>query len=414
MEDHAHWMRRAVRVAMNGRGHVEPNPMVGCVIVKDGRLIGEGYHQQFGGPHAEPNALAACTESPAGATVYVTLEPCCHTNKKTPPCVPKLIEARVGRVVIGCHDPNPEVKGRGAAQLRGAGIEVTVPVLEGACRQLLAPFIARTVYRRPYVTLKWVETADGKVAGYGGRRLRISSERSTRIVHELRALSDAVVVGMGTVTHDDPLLTARGVAHARPLVRGVIGSRSLAMGSQLLQTVAEGPVVLYCAPGATGALETEPETGALVSVALKKLRSLRVEVVAVPEIGDHRVSLEAVLHDLWKRGLTHALIEPGPTLAASFIAEGRADRVWVFRSAKTLDELTTYTKKRLRGLPAPSAVGVPYPPVATTTVGADTLTEYLNPVSPVFFAPEPSADFVLAEENSSRDDRLGAPGVGRQ
>src|SRR5829696_7022930 len=123
-------MRRAVALAQRGRGRVEPNPMVGCVIVKDGRLIGEGHHQQFGGPHAEPNALANCTESPAGATAYVTLEPCCHTDKKTPPCVPKLIEAKVARVVIGCLDPNPDVNGKGLAMLRAAGIQVDGPVVE--------------------------------------------------------------------------------------------------------------------------------------------------------------------------------------------------------------------------------------------------------------------------------------------
>src|SRR5688500_10608277 len=153
MQADAHWMRRAIRLAMNGRGCVEPNPMVGCVIVKNGpstslgpgRVIGEGYHQQFGGPHAEPNALAACTESPQGATVYVTLEPCCHTDKKTPPCVPKLIEAKVARVVIGCLDPNPSVNGEGAALLRAAGIEVVARLLEAECRQLIAPFIANVV-----------------------------------------------------------------------------------------------------------------------------------------------------------------------------------------------------------------------------------------------------------------------------
>ena len=117
-------MRRAIHLAMRGRGRVEPNPMVGCVIVKDVRIIGEGYHQQYGGPHAEPNALAACTESPAGATAYVTLEPCCHTNKQTPPCVPRLIAAKVSRVVIGCVDPNPQVAGRGILELRAAGIVV--------------------------------------------------------------------------------------------------------------------------------------------------------------------------------------------------------------------------------------------------------------------------------------------------
>src|SRR3954452_5275705 len=126
------FLRRALRLAMNGRGRVEPNPMVGCVIVKNGRVIGEGYHQEFGGPHAEPNALASCTEPPQGATAYVTLEPCCHTNKKTPPCAPRLIEAKIARVVIGCLDPNPDVNGNGVAMLRAAGIQVDGPILEGA------------------------------------------------------------------------------------------------------------------------------------------------------------------------------------------------------------------------------------------------------------------------------------------
>src|SRR6188472_1364396 len=154
------FMRRAIRLAMNGRGRVEPNPMVGCVIVsKDGRVIGEGYHQEFGGPHAEPNALASCTESPAGATAYVTLEPCCHTNKKTPPCAPRVIEAGIARVVVGCLDPNPEVDGKGVAMLRAAGVRVDGPALEGEAKQLIAPFIARTRLGRPYVTLKWAETA---------------------------------------------------------------------------------------------------------------------------------------------------------------------------------------------------------------------------------------------------------------
>src|SRR4051812_44360191 len=162
------FMRLAIRLAMNGRGAVEPNPMVGCVIVKDGRVIGEGYHERFGGPHAEPNALASCTESPAGATAYVTLEPCCHTNKKTPPGTPRLIEAKLARVVIGCLDPNPDVDGKGVAMLRAAGIDVDAPALEAEAKQLIAPFLARTRYHWPYVTLKWAQSADGKIAGPGG------------------------------------------------------------------------------------------------------------------------------------------------------------------------------------------------------------------------------------------------------
>src|SRR3954471_11125068 len=143
-ETDAQFLNRAMHLGMNGRGRVEPNPMVGCVLVKNGRVIGEGYHAQFGGPHAEPEALASCTESPTGATAYVTLEPCCHTNKKTPPCTPRLIEAKIARVVIGCLDPNPDVNGKGVAMLRAAGIQVDGPVLEPISKQLIAPFLART------------------------------------------------------------------------------------------------------------------------------------------------------------------------------------------------------------------------------------------------------------------------------
>ena len=159
------FLRRAVRLAMNGRGGVEPNPMVGCVVVKDGRVIGEGYHGQFGGPHAEPTALDACTESPTGATAYVTLEPCCHTDKKTPPCAPRLVREGIARVVVGCLDPNPKVNGNGVRLLRDACVRVDGPVLEAECKQLIAAFLKRVGGRRPYVTVKWAESADGKVGG---------------------------------------------------------------------------------------------------------------------------------------------------------------------------------------------------------------------------------------------------------
>src|SRR4051794_6014671 len=162
------WMHRAIRLAMNGRGHVEPNPMVGCVIVKNDRVIGEGYHGRFGGPHAEPTALAACTENCRGATAYVTLEPCCHTNKKTPPCAPRLIDAGITRVVMGCTDPNPNVDGRGVAALKEAGVEVVNGILERESKQLNAAFFKGTLFARPYVTLKWAESINGKVAGAGG------------------------------------------------------------------------------------------------------------------------------------------------------------------------------------------------------------------------------------------------------
>ncbi|MFI5377866.1 MAG: bifunctional diaminohydroxyphosphoribosylaminopyrimidine deaminase/5-amino-6-(5-phosphoribosylamino)uracil reductase RibD [Tepidisphaerales bacterium] len=206
--DHA-FMRRAIQLAMRGRGGVEPNPMVGCVLANGDRIIAESWHQFFGGPHAEPLALQTAGDAARGATAYVTLEPCCHERKKTPPCVPALIRAGVARVVAGCMDPNPMVNGHGLALLQQAGIVVEAGILEDACRQLLAPFIARTTYRRPYVTLKWAQTADGKMAGPMGRRMAISNATSTRLVHELRSRCDAIVVGVKTAINDDPLLTAR-------------------------------------------------------------------------------------------------------------------------------------------------------------------------------------------------------------
>src|SRR3954468_13220641 len=226
MDSNEHFLRRAIRLAMNGRGRVEPNPMVGCVIVRrDGRVIGEGFHEQFGGPHAEPNALAACAragESPEGATAYVTLEPCCHTNKKTPPCAPRVIAAKIARVVVGCLDPNPDVDGKGVAMLRAAGVRVDGPVLEGEAKQLIAPFIARTRLGRPYVTLKWAQTADGKVAGPGGARMQISNAFSRDLVHDLRARCDGILVGVNTVLIDNPLLNARDATQRRDPARFVL------------------------------------------------------------------------------------------------------------------------------------------------------------------------------------------------
>jgi diaminohydroxyphosphoribosylaminopyrimidine deaminase/5-amino-6-(5-phosphoribosylamino)uracil reductase len=374
------FLDQAVQLAMGGRGRVEPNPMVGCVIAQDGRALGQGSHQRFGGPHAEPNALAACRESPAGATVYVTLEPCCHTNKKTPPCVPALIAANVARVVVGCVDPNPQVSGRGIEQLRLAGIAVDVADDE-RCRQLLAPFVAANVHRRPYVTLKWAQSADCKVAGPGGKRVRISNEASHRVIHEVRSRCDAVMVGIGTVMADDPLLTVRGVEAKRPLLRIVLDSDlRLPMHSQLVRTIDQGRVIDFCSK------EAADYSGTRAALA-----SVGVEIHAVSSDGPGRLSLEQVLSQVARLGVTHLMVEPGPTLARRFMECGCWDRAWVFRSSRKIDDPT-----------APAAVGAPANAVAQTTIDGDVLTEYLNPDG-VYFGPFPSADFVWVE------GRMGNP-----
>ena len=371
------WMRSAIRLAMNGRGRVEPNPMVGCVIVNpDGRVIGEGHHAQYGGPHAEPAALGSCTEPPAGATAYVTLEPCCHTNKKTPPCAPRLIEAKLARVVIGCLDPNPDVNGKGVAMLRAAGIRVDGPVLEKSAKQLIAPFLARVIHRRPYVTLKWAQTADRKVAGPQGRRIQISSNESTRRVHELRARSDGILVGIRTVLNDDPLLTARGVENPRPLTRIVLDSElRFETTCSMVPRPGSGQVILCCAEDAYA------ERG---NQFVQLFSGDGLSLLPVPRDPRGGLSLRHVLAGLGRTTMTHLLVEPGPLTAGSFIRDNLADRIWVFRSPDCLREAS-----------APSAVQVTFPPAAQTASGRDTLTEYLNPDGPAFFALEPSADFVL-------------------
>lgn len=375
-------MRRAIRLAMRGRGRVEPNPMVGCVIAQGPRVIGEGFHAEFGGPHAEPAALSSLTESAEGATAYVTLEPCCHTNKKTPPCTPALIEAKLARVVVGSVDPNPDVNGRGLDQLRAAGIEVTSGVLGDEAKQLLAPFIGRTVYDRPYVTLKWAETADGKIAGPAGKPLRISNAASGRAVHALRAKSDAILVGINTVINDDPLLTARDAPPAalpivpRRLIRAVLDARlRIPMSSKLVRTARQDRVFVHFDRYLIGAEHDR----------MRVLRDAGVEPFPVG-ITHAGLRLDEVLNNLAGFGATHVLVEPGPTLAHSFLhQDDLTDRVWIIHAPNRAPESASIP-----------GVGLPAHYIRTGEVNldGDRLTEFLNPASPLFFAAEPSADFL--------------------
>jgi diaminohydroxyphosphoribosylaminopyrimidine deaminase/5-amino-6-(5-phosphoribosylamino)uracil reductase len=375
------WMRAALDLAMQGRGAVEPNPMVGCVIVKNGRMIGQGFHAAYGQPHAEPTALAACAESPAGATVYATLEPCCHYNKQTPPCVPRLIEAKVTRVVVGCLDPNPDVNGKGIAQLTEAGIKVDPPVLQDQARQLIAPFIARVVHRRPYVTLKWAESANGQVAGVAGRAVRITNLASDRVIHALRARCDAIAVGTNTLLNDDPLLTARGVEsqRGRPLLRVVLSnSLKIPLQSRLVKTAREQPVIVYTTSSDEQAKGTIAAAG--------------VTIITLPARADSRFSFADVMTDLHERGVTHLLVEPGPTLTRYFLERGQADRVWVFRSSSEIEDA--------RGFATSYAPAIKYPETGRVDLDSDTLTEYLNPNSDVYFACDASADLELARQSN--------------
>lgn len=369
------FLRRAARLARKGRGRVEPNPMVGCVIAREDRVLGEGFHEQFGSPHAEPNALAACGEPPSGATAYVTLEPCAHLNKKTPPCAPVLISAGLARVVVGCLDPSPEMNGAGVRQLREAGIRVD-EADDPECRQLLAPFVARTKHGRPYITLKWAQSADGKVAGPAGQRIRISNERSHRVIHSLRARCDAIMVGIGTVRADDCLLTSRAPDNQRPLMRIVLDSDlRLPVDSRLARSRDQGRVVVFCSK------EAAAYSGTRVPLA-----AAGVEIFPVSAAAPGRLDLHAVVKQIAEFGATHLLVEPGPTLASSFFETGLWDRAWVFEAGRTV------------GVPdAPAAPPRPPNNVAAVGLDNDVLIEFLNPAG-TYFGLFPSADFMRACE----------------
>ncbi len=310
-------MRRALSLARRGEGWVEPNPMVGCVIVRGERIIGEGYHRRFGGPHAEIVALRRSSSSPRGSIVYVSLEPCCH-HGKTPPCVDALIEAGVSRVVAACRDPNPQVSGGGIDRLRRAGIRVDVGVFEAEALELLAPFLTRTLLGRPYVIAKWAQSLDGKLATRTGDARWISNESSRGIAHRLRARVDAILVGVNTVLRDDPLLSARGVPVRRAATRVVLDSRlRIPTECRLVGTARDLPTVVYTT------IERRPSAQA------RRLERAGVAIVGC-RTAKGRVSLRAVLKHLACDGVTNLMVEGGPTVLSGFLTAGLVDEAWVF------------------------------------------------------------------------------------
>ncbi len=309
-----HWMRRALELAERGRGSVEPNPVVGAVLVRDGRVVGEGWHQRYGQAHAEINALAAAGEQARGAVLYVTLEPCCH-HGKTPPCTDALLQTGISRVIAAMADPFPPVAGGGFAQLRAAGVPVEVGLAESQARRLNAPFLKLLARRRPYVHAKWAMTLDGKICTRAGDSKWISGEESRRRVHLLRGRMDAIIAGIGTVLTDDPLLTARPPGPRTP-TRIVLDSRGrLPTTCRLVQTVAEAPLLVAAA--------------SLAESRKRELRDVGAEVLELPA-EDGQPAVAALLEELGRRRMTNVLVEGGSEVLGSFRDAGEVDEAHVF------------------------------------------------------------------------------------
>ena len=312
-------MRRALDLAGRGRGRVEPNPMVGAVVVRDGHTVAEGWHERFGGPHAEASALRRAGAEARGATLYVTLEPCTHEGK-TPPCAPQVVEAGVGRLVVAALDPTAKVHGKGVWLCRERGIEVEVGVCRAEAVWQNAGFFKLTAVRRPLVTGKWAMSADGKAATRAGDSRWVSSAESRRIVHEERGRTDCVMVGAGTAAADDPLLTCRDAERRRVAARLVVcGARAIPAASRLTSSTAEGPIILTFPAGR--------EPSGLADAVGAGCEALPVEASAeAPE----RVDLTALLDELGRRGMTNVLVEGGGRLLGSLLDEGLLDRVMIF------------------------------------------------------------------------------------
>jgi diaminohydroxyphosphoribosylaminopyrimidine deaminase / 5-amino-6-(5-phosphoribosylamino)uracil reductase len=317
--DHV-FMARALALAERGRDTATPNPNVGCVIVRAGRVLGEGFHARAGEGHAEANALASCRESPEGATVYVTLEPCAH-HGRTPPCAEALVRARVARVVAALEDPNPLVRGKGFARLREAGIAVETGLLAREALEMHRGFVTRWTRGRPWMRIKAAATFDGRTALANGESRWITGEAARRDVHRLRARSCALLTGIGTVREDDPELTVRHVLATRQPRRVVVDSRlDLPVTAKILK--GEPPLILTASDDAARRAALE---------------ALGAEVVRVPDDPGKpgKTDLPALARLLAERGFNEVTIETGSRLNGSLLAAGVVDEI-VLYTAPTL------------------------------------------------------------------------------
>lgn len=313
-------MGRALTLARRGAGKTSPNPAVGCVIVKDGVVVGEGWHRKAGTPHAEVHALRHAGELSRGADVYVTLEPCSHFGK-TPPCADALVDAGVGRVFIGMVDPNPKVSGRGIERLRFAGIEVVTGIREVECRRLNEPFLKHVTTGLPFVILKSAMTMDGKTATATGDSRWISNEKSRRYVHRLRSMVDAIMVGVGTVLADDPQLTARIPGGQDP--QRVVVDSSLRISPDARMFCQESSVATIIATVSDDRHRVE------------QLESLGAEVLRCRG-NQGRVDLRDLLARLGARGVQSILLEGGSELAGEALRAGLIDKCVLFYAPKFL------------------------------------------------------------------------------
>ncbi len=331
------YMRRALSLAARGAGFVCPNPLVGAVVVKDGKIVGEGWHKLFGGPHAEVNAIAMAGEQARGADLYVNLEPCSH-HGKTPPCTELILRSGINKVVIGMKDPNPLVNGQGSSLLRQRGIEVHTGIMEKECRKFNEVFIKFITTRLPFVIFKYAMTIDGKIATIDNASRWITGEESRKIVHRLRSRMSSVMVGVDTVIFDNPLLNVR--LPGKP-------------GRLPLKVIADSRLRI---PLEAKVLENDPQLCLIATTEKadnKKILEIRrrgSQVLVCPS-KDDRIDLPFLFEHLGKMDISGVLLEGGSTLAFSALKEGMVDKVMAFVAPKILGGATAPTPVGGMGIP---------------------------------------------------------------
>ena len=358
------YMLRAIELAAKGGGWTNPNPNVGAVIVKDGRIIGEGYHERCGQLHAERNAFAHLTEDASGATIYVTLEPCCHYGK-TPPCTEAIIEHNIARVVIGSRDPNPLVAGKGAKLLREKGIIVEEDFMREECDKLNAIFFHHITTGKPYVAMKYAMTLDGKIATRTGASKWITGDKAREHVHTKRSRYAAILAGIGTVLADDPMLNAR-IDNAHQPVRVIVDtSLRIPMDSNIVKSAGEYKTIVACKSLEQPDKQIEKKN---------QLEKLGIAVVELPLVDGH-VSLKSLMEYLASQGLDSVYIEGGGQIHESALKEGIVNHIYAYVAPKIFGGSEAKTPVEGVGVSVPDECAKLIL-TDTSVLGEDILLEY--------------------------------------
>lgn len=366
------YMRRAIKLAKKGSGHVNPNPLVGAVIVRDGEIIGEGYHECYGQLHAERNAIANAKKrgnSLEGSTIYVTLEPCCHYGK-TPPCTEAIIEEKIARVVVGSDDPNPLVSGKGFQMLREKGIEVIPHFLKEECDAMNHVFFHYIRTGTPYVAMKYAMTMDGKIACYTGDSKWVTGEESRAHVQTLRNHYKGIMAGIGTVLADDPMLNCR-IEGGRDPIRIIADSHlRIPMDSQLVRTAGQQPLIVTCLPDAD-----EEKAAQLQEKGVEVLRIPGVTTADITEEQKEVISLPVLMKELGARKIDGILLEGGGQLNESALQAGIVDRIYCYIAPKIFGGAQAKTPVEGQGLTR-AADAWQFKRIGMQEFGQDILLEY--------------------------------------